>query len=855
MKRFLITLLILLIPVFSSAQVVFKQNQIIASSTPSFGVIVGSGVGTSTLRASSTPVFASFFATSTIATSTISGGLKITGGGLRINNLANCNLDTDGDGIVTCGTDATGGGGGGTGWASTTDAFSIYFTGRDYVGIGTTSPYAKLSVVGQAVAAYFTATTTSTSTLPRLNATGIDADTWFELGSNGAFTSLLGAGLQNTAGALTLNATGDWTGTIDLNNFAGGAIGAGELIYGGSAGSFSELAVSTNGFVLALSEGIPAWVATTTLSTISGTLAVLNGGTGQTTFTSSQLLYGNGTNALSSVATTSITCTGLLSCTGFNALGAASSINLAAANANTVLVNGTGASAVPTFQATSTFGTNLFGNGTAGQVLAWQGSAPIWASTSTCAAITGSADLCDGSDATGGGGGGTGWASTTDAFSIYFTGRDYVGIGTSTPSARLSVQQLNTTTLGTYIAGYSNATADILRVSTSTLTATTTAFVIDSQGRVGVGLTAPTAQLEVVGIASSTSLTVSSLNAASCDVKSTNGVFSCGTDASGSSASLGWASTTDAFSIYFNGRDYVGIGTTSPYAPLSVVGSRGIVTGKIHATSTTDTSTFDTPPTFSTLTSALIITGSGGLTAEYAGAAACTNQFVTAISVLGATTCASVNNAQWSGADLSVANGGTGLSTFGGSNTILYTTAADTLASEAAFLYNSSTNKLTVDYASTTALTVTGGTYLATGGGNSIFVGIGTTTPAWILQVASTSPMITLTDTNAGTDDKHGSFSYIDGIFRISTSSDALTSSTTALSINPKRAPSLSIGSTTQTVSAVNGLITQGSNGANGSSTISTGKLQFDSYDSLGARSCVFFTATSWVIQTGACNP
>lgn len=39
-----------------------------------------------------------------------------------------------------------------------------YFTGGNF-GIGTTSPYAQLSVVGQAVASYFTGTTTATSTL------------------------------------------------------------------------------------------------------------------------------------------------------------------------------------------------------------------------------------------------------------------------------------------------------------------------------------------------------------------------------------------------------------------------------------------------------------------------------------------------------------------------------------------------------------------------------------------------------------------------------------------------------------------------------------------------------------------
>lgn len=46
---------------------------------------------------------------------------------------------------------------------------------------------------------------------------------------------------------------------------------------------------------------------------------------------------------------------------------------------------------------------------------------------------------------------------------------------------------------------------------------------------------------------------------------------------------------------------------------------------------------------------------------------------------------------------LTVARGGTGLTTFGGTNHALYTTTADNLASEAAYTYNSSTNILTVD--------------------------------------------------------------------------------------------------------------------------------------------------------------
>ena len=79
---------------------------------------------------------------------------------------------------------------------------------------------------------------------------------------------------------------------------------------------------------LAVNNGLIYNAATSTLSTITGTLAVGKGGTGATTFTSSQLLYGNGTSALSSVATSSETCSSPLSCTAFDVLTGGGSITL-----------------------------------------------------------------------------------------------------------------------------------------------------------------------------------------------------------------------------------------------------------------------------------------------------------------------------------------------------------------------------------------------------------------------------------------------------------------------------------------------------------------------------------------------
>jgi hypothetical protein len=67
------------------------------------------------------------------------------------------------------------------------------------VGIGTTSPYAKLSVAGQAVGEYFTATsTTATSTLPNLSLTNL-------LFGSDYLTDITGSGLSVSNGALTVS--------------------------------------------------------------------------------------------------------------------------------------------------------------------------------------------------------------------------------------------------------------------------------------------------------------------------------------------------------------------------------------------------------------------------------------------------------------------------------------------------------------------------------------------------------------------------------------------------------------------------------------------------------------------------
>lgn len=154
-----------------------------------------------------------------------------------------------------------------------------YFQGA--VGLGTTSPYAKLSVVGEVVGANFTATATATSSFQNTSISGAvsilgEYMTNFTTYVRGLFTE--GDGLDYSAGQftfdctevegtgincatndVTLDATGDWTGTVDGNNFAGGAVGANELLYGASAGSITELVMGASSTVLTTAGSAPKW--------------------------------------------------------------------------------------------------------------------------------------------------------------------------------------------------------------------------------------------------------------------------------------------------------------------------------------------------------------------------------------------------------------------------------------------------------------------------------------------------------------------------------------------------------------------------------------------------------------------
>ncbi len=90
------------------------------------------------------------------------------------------------------------------------------------VGIGTTSPYAKLSVVGQVVAEYFTSTsTTATSTLPNLFTTNARLSGNLYDGSNSAGTNGM---IFQTTGSGTR-----WAATSTLGLLSSSSIGSGTI--------------------------------------------------------------------------------------------------------------------------------------------------------------------------------------------------------------------------------------------------------------------------------------------------------------------------------------------------------------------------------------------------------------------------------------------------------------------------------------------------------------------------------------------------------------------------------------------------------------------------------------------------
>lgn len=139
------------------------------------------------------------------------------------------------------------------GASATTSLAKLNVTGDSYfngkIGIGTTTPYAPLSVIGQIVASYFTATTSTVSTFPLANITKL--------------SNLTSNGLVSTGGS-------DGTLSIisNVDTYISNPLAKSISLNGGGYIIDSNNQYGTAGYVL-MSRGTAAgdiWVATTTFS-------------------------------------------------------------------------------------------------------------------------------------------------------------------------------------------------------------------------------------------------------------------------------------------------------------------------------------------------------------------------------------------------------------------------------------------------------------------------------------------------------------------------------------------------------------------------------------------------------------
>ena len=270
-----------------------------------------------------------------------------------VSNLLSCDtIDTNGDGILACGSDATGAGGGvypfiPTSFGGTEHSAST--TRPFYFGMGLLT---SSSTVGTLVSGSITAT--SSLTLSALSQVPLYANS---------------AGLVISAGTGVNGNCVQW-GANNLLSDAGSACGS------GSGGSAPFPVATFGGTVHAASSTLPFYFGQGLL-TSSSTIGTLTFGTGS--------------------ATSSFSVAGHLSASSSISVAASSTFSGALNVGGLLTSNGLTITPGSSLTINSEAFTNLLGSGlvnTAGVL------------TPVCATITGGAGLCDGDDATGGGGSG-----------------------------------------------------------------------------------------------------------------------------------------------------------------------------------------------------------------------------------------------------------------------------------------------------------------------------------------------------------------------------------------------------------------------------------------------------------------
>ena len=321
----------------------------------------------------------------------------------------------------------------------------------------------------------------------------------------------------------------------------------------------------------------------------------------------------------------------------------------------------------------------------------------------TCTEITGGAGLCDGTDADSGAGTGSNWqnsgllaitptttvgilvnaSSTINATTTIggftnqlaivpkilkvgnITEHDFVPTGGDNsaflildkPNAASDASVLLSSTgdekweIG--MAGDSNLFWKKVRGTLPTFTYETVLKMDYDTLRVGIGTEDPSSKLEIASTSPLARVDLRVTNKATSGTDGTslqlvaendNHVLYLGTDAGlngGQNGFLNWGSFGTG--IFMESTGKIGVNTTTlGFGDITVSGASTTNITASNATSTNlNVSSF---VDFDAFTSALLLTGAGGILAEYAGAS-CTNQAVTAVSALGALTCTTLTPA------------------------------------------------------------------------------------------------------------------------------------------------------------------------------------------------------------------
>ncbi len=270
-----------------------------------------------------------------------------------------------------------------------------------------------------------------------------------------------------------------------------------------------------------------------------------------------------------------------------------------------------------------------------------------------CTSITGSSDLCDGSDATGAGGAdwpftpathyGTSTQSTTTP--LWLRGNQYSLFASSTSVFdNASTTQL---TVGTLYNAGSNILTSTLTDGSITLLSTGSGSVSINSSNVSNYVSASNNGI-LLEAGGGFTVSTDNSNFATLDFDGSNATYTF-PNTSGTICLVGFACDGSGGTSFGQAWEITG-GYLAPTTTIGVIVSASSTITSLTTINSTSTNATTTNLNVSGqldidgLTSALVLTGAGGIAAEYAGTS-CTNQVPTALSALGAATCTTITSA------------------------------------------------------------------------------------------------------------------------------------------------------------------------------------------------------------------